>query len=259
MICVINLEEAAGRRNRMLQELRKVSCACTLFNAIDGRKFSQEQIFQIMDSERAVEKYRVLTGGELGCALSHIGVWNNFLASDDASVVILEDDVHLAKDFASILIELDRMHGGSVQPVVVLLGKADVCYRRAKLLGGAALHEVKYSRGAYGYWVNRSGASLLKDFLSPVWTEIDNWPLVMQGTKLKVYCLSHAVVGLSSENDNSMIGNERNRLEYCRIYRGNLLQRMFLRIYHSIRWRLVALIEFIDPRVMQNGNHAYMS
>lgn len=258
MVYVINLDGALRRRNAMVEELQNAGCSGIFFKAVDGRKLTSDQILQMMDSARAFSKYRILTGGELGCALSHIGVWSDLLRSKEHTAIVLEDDVKLSSDFSSTITALNERYAMESTPMLVLLGKADVCYRQELPVNHAiVLHQVKFARGAYGYWVNRSGAECLKRFLDPVWTEIDNWPLVMKETELKIYCLNQAVAGLSQENNSSTIGNERNQLEYNRIYRGNLLQRILLRLYHSIRWRIVALIELIDPRIMRKGNHAY--
>lgn len=55
-----------------------------------------------------------LSRGEVGCLLSHIMVWEAFLASEADHALILEDDVHFADDFASFfqslppLLEVNR-------------------------------------------------------------------------------------------------------------------------------------------------------
>ena len=40
-----------------------------------------------------------LTTGEIGCALSHLGVFERFLASDERSVVIIGDDIYFTGEF----------------------------------------------------------------------------------------------------------------------------------------------------------------
>lgn len=44
-----------------------------------------------------------LRPGEMGCYLSHRAVWTEFLASADAVCLVLEDDVGLSPDFASVV------------------------------------------------------------------------------------------------------------------------------------------------------------
>lgn len=83
----------------MEAQLQALSLDYRLFKAVDGEvewdKISQR--VNIQTFERNVG--RVILPGEIGCYLSHIGVWQDFLDSGRDVALVLEDDILLHHDF----------------------------------------------------------------------------------------------------------------------------------------------------------------
>ena len=86
-----------------------------IFEAVDGRELSTAEL-----TRQGVKAYpgwkltgtgfrffdRDLKWGEVGCALSHVGVWRRIAAESDQPVaVVLEDDVDFAPRFAELVLE----------------------------------------------------------------------------------------------------------------------------------------------------------
>jgi hypothetical protein len=55
------------------------------------------------DALNARQYYKPLRNGEKGCYASHIGAWQQLLASDAPALVVLEDDVRLTPQFAEVI------------------------------------------------------------------------------------------------------------------------------------------------------------
>lgn len=70
-----------------------------LYKAVDG-EMQWDKISKLVDIP-AFEKNvgRVILPGEIGCYMSHIGVWRDFLDSRHDVTLILEDDILLHDDF----------------------------------------------------------------------------------------------------------------------------------------------------------------
>lgn len=94
---VINMLKDAARWQQ-LAALCPVGIQFTRFEAVDGQQVADHARGEIRDVGQ-------LTPPELGCMLSHVGVWKQMLDQDIALAVIMEDDVLFGENFVA------RMHG----------------------------------------------------------------------------------------------------------------------------------------------------
>jgi collagen beta-1,O-galactosyltransferase len=110
---------------------------------------------------------RSLKNGELGCALSHIGIWQRIEEAQMEAAIILEDDVILAPSFAA---SMERAHKEMQQHCAKTETSWDMLLlgRSAKICSDAYHNEFLvrpgYSSGTPGYLVSREGVLKL---LSP--------------------------------------------------------------------------------------------
>lgn len=99
-IAVINLERSAERRARMLGLLAEAGVTARFFAAVDGRA-GPHPLFDRVDQHAAeVRRGFRLNPGEIGCYASHYLLWQEAVATG-RSVLILEDDIDIAPDFAA--------------------------------------------------------------------------------------------------------------------------------------------------------------
>jgi glycosyl transferase, family 25 len=69
-----------------------------VFHGVDGRKLPAMEYYKFMVGARGYVKHgQILTPGEVGCALSHVRMLQEFLNSKAQVVVIFEDDVIIEK------------------------------------------------------------------------------------------------------------------------------------------------------------------
>lgn len=87
----------------MVAQLEKLGLNWTLFPAVDGRA-NQDTLIKRADTAAYVNNMgRPLLPGKLGVYASHIGVWEQLVASPHKAALILEDDVVFHPDFLQAL------------------------------------------------------------------------------------------------------------------------------------------------------------
>ncbi|MCX7288085.1 MAG: glycosyltransferase family 25 protein [Rhodobacterales bacterium] len=102
-VWLINLLRATGRREKMEAQLGPLGLPYTLFPGVDGRA---EEARLLANTD--VEAFRrnmgreILIGG-IGCYHSHLGVWEEFLATGKPHALVMEDDVVFHDDFLPAL------------------------------------------------------------------------------------------------------------------------------------------------------------
>lgn len=108
-IYVINLKERPER----WEHAEKVHAAYhlhpTRIDAVNGWKLSQEERRALLDPRVFSSPFLELIGGEVGCLLSHISIYQDALERDLSTIWICEDDINLNSkvyDLPSIIQEL---------------------------------------------------------------------------------------------------------------------------------------------------------
>lgn len=97
-VFVINLDTDVKRLRWMNDQLSQAGIAFERFSAVTSDSVSEEQTPYAAELSR-----RGLRASEVGCLLSHLGVWRTLAAGDREFGLILEDDVHFAPDFGGFL------------------------------------------------------------------------------------------------------------------------------------------------------------
>jgi len=117
-VYVISLDYDHQRRRRLVKQLQSAEIDFQLFKAIDGKKLSQERL---LSYEKGLEDFYKhhrkpedmrrrgpLVPAEIGCALSHLKIYQDIIKKKIPSAIILEDDaVLLDKDIKSILANIN--------------------------------------------------------------------------------------------------------------------------------------------------------
>jgi glycosyl transferase family 25 len=150
-VYVINLARSADRRAWMKAELARVGVEGVFVAAVDGRR----------GRFRRHGGCGRLSSAETALTLSHRKVWRRFAASGDAHAVVLEDDVHLGRDFAAMLARDWRSPRFDVVKLETLFDRVWLA-RRGEPVGARALHRLGAEHlGSAAYIVSREGARKL--------------------------------------------------------------------------------------------------
>ena len=213
-IVFINLERDAERRTRLLAELRQIDMPSERFPAVWWADVPPEQASRwYSDDLNARRYYKPLRNGEKGCYASHIGAWQQLLASDAPALVVLEDDVRLTPQFAEVVKAIAALQ--EPWDMVKLLGRDREKVRSQRpLVPGTAL--VDYSRVpsmTAGYVVSRAGAAKLlahrQPFGRPIDVDLRFW---WECDQLRILGVSPSAIALDDTSEVSSIWDTRDTL-----------------------------------------------
>jgi glycosyl transferase, family 25 len=153
---VINLDDDDARLRHMQKELERAGLAFERFAAVRGADVPVALRSYFPESPSP----RILSAGEIGCYASHLAVCRRIADGELAApVLVLEDDVRLAKDFALAMEALLRALPAAWDLVRLSNDPKHACLVVADLMPGRKL--VRYSKvptSAGAILWNRSGA-----------------------------------------------------------------------------------------------------
>jgi glycosyl transferase family 25 len=163
-VYVINLARSPERRAWMEAELARAGVQGVFVRAVDGRRFG----------ERCARDARpALSKAEAALLLSHRKTWRAFLANGADHAVLLEDDVHLGRDFKATLgLDWSRWRFDAVK-LETLLHKAWHS-RWSEPAGARRLHRLGAEHlGSAAYLLSRAGARKLLAATRPLAEQVD--------------------------------------------------------------------------------------
>ena len=105
-IYVINLDKSKDRLEIVTNNFHQHNLSFKRFNAVNGKEMTKSQI-----NENATFwcKNFACNYGMIGCALSHITLWNQLINdSTTDKYIVLEDDIIIDDNFAKIILQLNE-------------------------------------------------------------------------------------------------------------------------------------------------------
>jgi hypothetical protein len=178
---VINLDRRPDRwttfsAQPVLQEFKKLQ----RFSAVDGSKLNVlgDDRISLHTRLNISKKYRrshyeICTAGAIGASLSHITIWQEFLASDAQYVVVFEDDTIVDQKALTYIDTLIPKLPSSWD--MWCLGTHRWSFRGAPLVQGMSKGwwKVEEFTGAHAYVLSRRGAEILLQEPFPIETHIE--------------------------------------------------------------------------------------
>ena len=110
-IWIISLERAAARRAYVVEGFTRLGIPFEIVDGIDGWHLSGEEQRRCSQTRALFEMGTRLTQGTLGCALSHLKVYERMVADAIPALVVMEDDALPTPQLMAALDELDRIPG----------------------------------------------------------------------------------------------------------------------------------------------------
>ena len=100
---IVSLKDSK-RRQHCAERMKKHDVKWEWFDGINGRELSEKDKCRLVNDEfwRA-NRGRRLSPGEIGCALSHLYLWQKIIDKGIPFAVILEDDAVLKDDFFAVV------------------------------------------------------------------------------------------------------------------------------------------------------------
>lgn len=190
-IFIINLTDRPKKKQYMVDQMNKYNLNYNVFNAINGSQLNISSLSDsnLIDHTKSM-KYmnRPMRRGEIGCALSHIFIWNSLL-QDDTSVkyyLIFEDDAILVENFKN---KLEKVLKDIENKEWDILYLNDNCYNHFGYecdgddFSATTILPSRIGYGLYGYIINKKFVekcinNLQKDdipSLFPLYMPIDDY------------------------------------------------------------------------------------
>ena len=156
---VINLKRAEERRKYISTQLNQISQEFEFVEGVDWKKIDSTLLSTSARNIKIKNSFRTLTKGQMGCNLSHRKILKWLVNSSEKMIVVLEDDVHIDKDFPKILGTLEtsshpfdivflgsRFNDKQLVNIVQLSDKFSLSLSRAR------------EKGAWGYVITKNAA-----------------------------------------------------------------------------------------------------
>ncbi len=90
---VVNLDRSPDRLQVVMPAARNLGIPVKRYSAVDGSKLSDEFINNTVNFEQHMKYVNSHPKkGTIGCTMSHIGIWREFLESDYEYALVIEDD-----------------------------------------------------------------------------------------------------------------------------------------------------------------------
>jgi glycosyl transferase family 25 len=210
---VVSLVTATQRRESMQRLLAQHGIAPQWFDAVDGRAMSADDMREHFAADIAARVYGPMSRSEIGCALSHLGVYRRMVDQNVPCAVVLEDDALLAEDFPCLLDDKAGLASACrvAEPIMVQLTHVERGYRfGAHTIGTRAI--VLPHGGVWltsGYFITLAAAKQMVEHAYPVCTVADHWRYFEQAGLVRLYALTPNAVWESPHSQDSAIAPER--------------------------------------------------
>lgn len=202
-IFVINLKRSTERRTAIEKQLIELGLDYKIIEAIDGSELSSVDLAR--DTKQLNYAFKC---GEIGCALSHIKIYNQMVNEQIKSALILEDDININPCLEDII---HNLHIPSVKPTVILLSRVNKYFKKpiATVTNNYTLHKTQHATTTHSYVLNIQAAKALIKNLYPVWMVADKWSLFEDMSIVNVFNIIPHPISLSENAQKSTINTNK--------------------------------------------------
>lgn len=192
-IYIISLERNKERQILISNRMNQLGLNFEFFYGVDGSSLTENEL-NLVDQEFCQENFgHIMNKSEIGCAMSHIGVYEKMVSEKIPHALILEDDAYLLSCVPDILSSImDKPH---FDMLYLFHGKAKRWPLWRKLPHDYRLvHYISPSRkskrciiGAVAYALSFDGAKKLLDNAYPIRMPADYLTGLIQKNKLNTF------------------------------------------------------------------------
>ena len=210
---IVNLEKDTLKKEKILEQTEKLNLKAEIIPAVYGKNLSKE------DLKNLVYDYPncALALGEIGCALSHLNIYNKIVKEDIPISFILEDDAILSKDIVPMLDFLEKSDEKSKPNVYLLSYMIDYLPFTKKKTPVGNMYKIYRSYCTLGYVINEEAAKRITQIQTPVKFEADMWESFRFISGINVYgIIPHLVYEEDVRKEFSSIEkNILRHVKYC--------------------------------------------
>lgn len=205
-IVVINLDRSKDRLLKIAENLNSLNLPFERFNAINGKKLSDKEIE--VNTTFACRNL-LCNYGMIGCAMSHINIWREFLKTDQNFICISEDDVTYNSKFPKILNDIDLIYDKIKFDYLSLSCSVGICY---SFSDSVKLKEYTFTKPFFpltmaSYILSKKGAKKLMKYFDKINYHID-FTIAFKNffNDLKYYYVSDPkILNVSHDEDSNIL------------------------------------------------------
>ena len=215
-IFVINLKKDEDRKKHIINELKKQEIInYEIINAIDGNKLNHQEIMlNTFGNKMSKNPWNTkMSPSQIGCALSHIKIYQKFIETEYKFALILEDDAVFVNNLNETLINFIA-NCFKYKKQIILLSELKQFYSKPiNKLKKYELVNVTNAFFTHAYCINKDAAKSIITFNYPVKTIADNFIF------FKIYCgititgINPFIVDQDKKNYKTTITEEKNNLK----------------------------------------------
>jgi len=189
---VVNLEKDWDRWAHVSSDLEKLRLNFERFPAVYGRDLiAAERALHYDPVKARWRQARDLTPAEIGCALSHLGVYRQISKRDLPHAFVLEDDVSLMPDTPELLDALVPFMGADQARICLLSpAKGQTDLPGQPLGNGYAMQSFESGYFTSSYMITRAAAEILLGDLHPVSDVADCWSRLRRIPQLEIFVVT---------------------------------------------------------------------
>jgi len=255
---IINLEKDEQKKQQMQSICQKNNFTPTFIKAVYGKELTKEYIRSVADQSMAKDYLgRELALGEIGVALSQLSIYQQMIDSDIQVALILEDDVDFKINYQHFL-QLTKELPEDWE--CVLLGHharwsrdrdaTTSAWSRKKVFENyKCVRFAELPVGAYGYIINKKGATKRLNDFRIIDRPIDHW----SEKNLNLYGISPSIVKINDNfSDDSLLTQERSKVKNFRtsfqkfkdkvqwiLKKMNILETFFVIKYFFVKFKIL--------------------
>lgn len=180
-VFVISLSTAKERRKHIRKQLDRSGLDYSIVNAVNGKALTDSEIAAVCDMNAVNKNPQWLSSGAIGCALSHLNIYQKIVEEGLKWTLILEDDVILAADFKTHLDGIIKnlttedvvmLYYQSWEPLKLSNQKKILYWKEHGLYFPTDIRQV-ITTGAY--LISHDAAKRLKENILPIRVSADSW------------------------------------------------------------------------------------
>ncbi|MDR1683985.1 MAG: glycosyltransferase family 25 protein [Elusimicrobiota bacterium] len=206
---IVNLKAHTQKKDNILRQCAAASQNdAEIFEAVYGAALSEGELAACVDDAQNCG----LSKGEIGCSLSHMGIYQKIISQNLPRALVLEDDVILRPFLPDILKDIEQFDNPDIPAVYLLSRVTSYLPFTGHKLKHCALYEVYYAAGTSSYVINRAAAQKMREGLYPVSFIADDWDWFRFILGFKIYCpLPLPAADSDPDKINSVIEKEREK------------------------------------------------
>ena len=184
-VYIVNLRKDTERKKNIVNELAKQNIKNYKFiEAVDGNNLSKEDLKNCLYINK--KKINIwnekLTLSQIGCALSHIKIYQDFIKSNKKYALVFEDDAIFLENFTLNLQRLIIKNFKFEKQIFLLSELKEFIRKPIDKMGKYEAVKVTNAFFTHAYLINKEAAKSILKFNYPVKTVADNF------VYFKIYC-----------------------------------------------------------------------